>query len=234
MTSGRVGRLLLLGGLNPRDRRALLLGLAVIVPASSYVLGVRPYRRALADIHERAAAEQELLERELALLASADSLPEAIRRAEEAAARAEDRTLRSPSTVMAEGELTDLLERSAARSRVLLEEIRGGEMARGEEPPPGLGIIRLHLRGESDLQGVLTFLAEIETNQLLLRVRGLALEPEVARPEARNDEEGPREAVPTGVVTFQLILDGFAGPERGPDEGAPLRSGPADQEGPQT
>jgi len=111
------------------------------------------------------------------------------------------------------------------RSHVLLEEIRGGELARGEEPPPGLGIVRLHLRGESDLQGILNFLNEIETTQLLLRVRGLALEPEVARPEASDNEEGPREAVPTGVVTFQLIIDGFSRSGGAPDEQAKIRSG---------
>jgi len=228
MISGGKGGFLRLGGLSPRDRRAILLGLVAIVPAMGYVLGVRPYRRALAEVHDRAAAEQELLDREMALLGSASSLPEAIRRAEEAAAQAERRMLQAPSTVLAEGELTDFLERSAVRSRVLLEEIRGGELARGEEPPPGLGIIRLHLRGESDLQGVLAFLNEIETSQLLLRVRGLALEPEVARPEAVGDEESPREAVPTGVLTFQFILDGFARPEEAPEGQAPSRSGPVD------
>ncbi|MGW8268401.1 MAG: hypothetical protein ACWGSQ_18685 [Longimicrobiales bacterium] len=228
MTSGGTGGFLRLGGLSPRDRRAVLLGLVAIVPAMAYVLGVRPYRQALAEVHDRAAAEQELLDREMALLGSATSLPEAIRRAEEAAVQAERRMLQAPSTVLAEGELTDFLERSAVRNRVLLEEIRGGELPRGEEPPPGLGIIRLHLRGESDLQGVLSFLNEIETSQLLLRVRGLALEPEVARPEASGEGESPREAVPTGVVTFQLILDGFARPEEAPEGQAPNRSGPVD------
>ena len=121
--------------------------------------------------------------------------------------------LQAPSAVLAEGELTEFLETSAYRSRVLLEEIRSGELARGEESPPGLSVIRLHLRGESDLQGMLTFLGEIESSHLLLRVRGLALEPEVARPESDDEDQGPREAIPTGVVTFQLILDGFAHPE---------------------
>ena len=225
MTLGGKGGFLQMSGLNPRDRRAILLGLAAIVPALVYVLGVRPYRGALADVQDRAAAEQELLQRELALLESAPGLPEAMRRAEEAAARVEDRILGAASPVLAEETLTDFLERSAARSRVLLEEIRGGELARGEEPPPGLGIVRLHLRGESDLQGILNFLNEIETTQLLLRVRGLALEPEVARPEASDNEEGPREAVPTGVVTFQLIIDGFSRSGGAPDEQAKIRSG---------
>jgi hypothetical protein len=202
---------LMLNGLALRDRRAILLGLGLLLPAAVWVLGVKPYRAALEDVRDRVVVEKGLLARELALLETAPMLPEKIRRAEAEAAVFEDRLVRAASGVLAEGELTDFLEESAFRSRVLLEEIRGGELGRGEEPPPGLSVVRLHLRGESDLEGVLTFLDEIEKSRLLLRVRGLALEPKVSRP-ASNDESNNdnREAVPTGVVGFQLIVDGFA------------------------
>ena len=60
------------------------------------------------------------------------------------------------------------------------------------------------------MEGVLTFLDELEKSPYLLRIGGLALEPEVAPPEANDDEGGPVLAVPTGVVEFQLIVDGFA------------------------
>lgn len=202
---------LLLNGLALRDRRAILLGLGLLLPAAVWVLGVKPYWAALESVRDRVAVEKELLARELALLETAPILPEKIRRAEAEAGVFEDRLVRAASGVLAEGELTDFLEESAFRSRVLLEEIRGGELGRGEEPPPGLSVVRLHLRGESDLEGVLTFLGEIEKSKLLLRVRGLALEPEVSRP-ASDDESNNnnREPVPTGVVGFQLIVDGFA------------------------
>jgi hypothetical protein len=117
--------------------------------------------------------------------------------------------LRASSGVLAEGELTRFLEEAALESRVLLEQIRSGDMGRGEEPPPGLSLVRLHLSGESDLEGIMAFLAAMERSQLLLRVRGLALEPETARPGG-DGEEGARPAVPTGVVKFQVIVDGFA------------------------
>jgi len=188
-----------------------------MVPTLGYALAVRPYRAALADLQDRIAAEREILGRELALLESASHLPEAIREAEEAAVRAEARMLQAPSALLAEDEFTDFLEGSAAQSRVLLEEIRSGEMERGEEPPEGLSVVRLHVRGESDLQGVLGFLDRIEKSPLLLRVRGLALEPEVARPGPGEGNQGSRAAVPTGVLTFQVIVDGFVRPEGGLD-----------------
>ena len=202
---------LLLNGMASRDRRAVLLGLGILLPAMAYVLGVKPYRAALEGVRDRVIAEQELLSRELALLSDGPTLPGELQQAEAQAAVFEDRMVRAASGVLAESELTDFLEGSAFRSRVLLEEIRGGELGRGEEPPPGLSVVRLHLRGESDLEGVLTFLDEIEKSRLFLRVRGLALEPEVSRPGSDNNENNQTGApVPTGVVEFQLIVDGFA------------------------
>jgi hypothetical protein len=200
---------LLLGGMAQRDRRAILLGLGILLPAVAYVLGVKPYRVALEGVRDRVTAERELLTREVALLAAGPTLPEELQQAGAEAAVFEDRMVRAASGELAEGDLIDFLEGSAFRSRVLLEEIRGGELGRGEEPPPGLSVVRLHLRGESDLEGVLTFLDEIEKSRLFLRVRGLALEPEVSRPNSDNNENSMN-PTPTGVVGFQLIVDGFA------------------------
>jgi len=199
-----------LNGLSSRDRRAILVGMGILLPAAAYVVGWKPYRAALEDVRDRVAVEQELLARELEVMESSGSLPEEIQHARAEAEVYEDRLVQAESGVLAEAELTDFLESSAFRSRVLLEEIRGGELGRGEEPPPGLSVVRLHLRGEGDLEGVLTFLDEIEKSLLLIRIRGLALEPEVARPESENEEGTNRTPVPTGVVEFQLILDGFA------------------------
>ena len=200
---------LLLGGMAQRDRRAILLGLGILLPAVAYVLGVKPYRVALEGVRDRVTAERELLTREVALLAAGPTLPGELQQAGAEAAVFEDRMVRAASGELAEGDLIDFLEGSAFRSRVLLEEIRGGELGRGEEPPPGLSVVRLHLRGESDLEGVLTFLDEIEKSRLFLRVRGLALEPEVSRPNS-DDNESSMNPTPTGVVGFQLIVDGFA------------------------
>jgi hypothetical protein len=204
------GGFLFFSSLDPRDRRAILIGLGILIPSAGYVLAWKPYKTSLEDVRDRVVAEQELLSRELEVMEMSGSLPWEIQQARAEADGHEEKLVRAASGVLAEAELTDFLESTATRSRVLLEEIRGGELGRGEEPPPGLSVVRLHLRGESDLEGVLTFLDEIEKSQLLVRIRGLALEPEVARPESDGDEGGNRTAVPTGVVEFQLIVDGFA------------------------
>jgi hypothetical protein len=201
---------LLLNGVSPRDRRAVLLGAAVVLPGLAFMFGVKPYRAAMEDARDRLAAEEELLEREMELLGSREVLPGEVERLEAEARSFEAGLVRAASGVLAEAELTDFLESAAVRNRVLLEEIRGGELGRGEEPPPGLSVVRLHLRGESDMEGILSFLDEIERSDLFLRVRGLALEPQTARVASNDEENAAPVPVPTGVVEIQLIVDGFA------------------------
>ena len=193
--------------LAPGDRRAILLGLGVMVSAVVILFGVRPIYGALTDARERLAAERGVLAREIQLLESAAVLPKHIEEALRKTAAVDLRLLEAPSRILAEGQLTDLLESSAVLSRVLLREIESIAPARGTEPPPGTETLRLSVSGESDLEGVLTFLDTMESGLLLVRVTGLALEPVLARPETDGDSQA--EPIPTGVVEFQLIIESY-------------------------
>ncbi len=64
--------------LAPGDRRAILLGLGVMVSAVVIIFGVRPSYGALTDARERLALEREVLAREIQLLESAAVLPKRI------------------------------------------------------------------------------------------------------------------------------------------------------------
>lgn len=205
----RVVELLTLRALAARDRRAVLIGLAVLVPALLYMAAVRPYRAALGELRERAAAERALLEREEALLAAAPSLSGSVDSAHELARRAAQRLIHAPNLPLAEAELTGMLETIAALSSVLLQEMRAVEAPgatgadRAEDAAPGTLVpLRLAVRGESDLEGVLTFLQRIEQNPLLLRIAELSIEPVY--------EGSAAERRATGVVRFALILEAFA------------------------
>jgi len=129
------------------------------------------------------------------------------------AERAQFRLVTAANAALAERELTEQLESVAFANRVLLQGLRSIEPARGEEPPPGLRAVRLEVRGESDMEGVLSFLREVETSPLLLKVAGMSLQPEMARPPAtrgrgRNEDRGPPR--PTGVVEFVMIIEAYA------------------------
>jgi hypothetical protein len=207
--------------LSERDRRALRLGALVLLPALLWAGAVRPYRAALEDVRDAAAVERALLERELALLAQAASLPAAVERATDDAARAELRLVHASNVALAEAELTTYLEGVALLSRVLLQELRGVEPGRGEPALPELRPIRLAVRGESDLEGVVTFLARVEESPLLLRVAGVSLEPELE--SAQRGRNGGAPPQPTGVVKFGMIIEAFAPPDA---RGADIASAP--------
>lgn len=194
---------LMLRTLADRDRRAVLLGLAVLLPALLFILAVRPYRTALLDLRERVAAERSLLEREEALIAMATRTPDSADDVQRRARDAGMRLVRAPNVPLAEAEVTNMLETLASLSRVLLVEMRGVAQPRARDDdatPVTIRPLRLAVRGESDLEGVLTFLQRIETNPMLLRVVELSIEPAVpARDEPRSD----------GVVQFGIIVEAY-------------------------
>ncbi|MGD8277652.1 MAG: hypothetical protein PVH00_06480, partial [Gemmatimonadota bacterium] len=119
-------------------------------------------------------------------------------------------------SALAEGELTTELERLAADSRVLLEEMKSIEPPRSATPPVGLQPIRLAMRGQSDLNGFSTFLQHIEENGVLMRVVELSIQPVMERPSNNNGrgrgqtQEPARPAMPTGVVEFAVMVEAYA------------------------
>lgn len=193
-----------LDGLGPRDRRALALGLLVLVPGLVWIAGVRPYRAVVAGLEDRIAAERELLQRERSLLASETEVRSALRKAEKEAGSAGRRLATAPNEALAEAEVTDALEVMGVECRVLLTEIRSVAMQEAEEAPTGVSTFRLAVEGESDMAGVLAFVQEVETSALLLRVVGMTLDP-----VTEEAGEGSTER-PTGVVEFTLVVEGYA------------------------
>ena len=196
---------LLMRNMAARDRRAVLLGLAVLLPALLWIVALRPYRAALLDLRERTASERALLEREEALLARAGVMPGAAAASAERAERAALRLVRAPNVPLAEAELTAFLEEIATLSRVLLQEMRSVQPRRGRDEPVAGTVrpLRLSVRGESDLEGVLTFLQRIEHNPMLLAITELSIEPQYEG-SARN---GDRTA--TGIVQFTFVVEAW-------------------------
>lgn len=206
--TGRFG----LDRLSPRDRRAVRLGLLVAVPIVLWAGVVRPYRQAWSGARDRLEAERALLAREQSLLTGAASLPDALREAGVQAENARRRMVEAASPAVAEGELTAELERLAAQSRVLLQEMRSIEPPRASAPPAGLVPIRLAMRGESDLNGFATFLRRVEENSLLLRIVEVSIQPVLERPvggQRGRGQEPAAPAVPTGVIEFAVMVEAY-------------------------
>jgi type II secretory pathway component PulM len=197
--------------LSDRDRRALLMGVAVIVPVLLWVGAVRPWRNALADVRERIVAERSLLAREQALIANSSDMSDQIRAAAGGAERALRRLVDAPNVTAAEAEVTDYIESSASKSRVLLEEIRGVVPGRHETRPEGIQPIRLAVRGQSDLNGVANLLRRIEEGTMLLRVNELSIQPSVQRTTAADSRSNTTTArsTPTGYISFTMTVEAY-------------------------
>lgn len=197
--------------LSDRDRRALLMGAIVTVPVLLWVGAVRPYRSALSEVRERITAERSLLAREQALIANADEMPDLLRAAAAGTERALRRLVDAQGAAAAEAEVTDYLEASASKSRVLLEEIRAVAPGRHESIPEGLQPIRLAVSGESDLNGVAGLLRRIEEGTMLLQVSELTIEPTAERSTAADSRRNNTVArsTPTGYIGFTMIVEAW-------------------------
>ena len=199
MNVDRIRDVLMLRTIGGRDRRAVIIGLSVLVPALLWMTVVRPYVASRAELTERIAAERALLEREQALIDAAAELPAQVEQATERAQQSSQRLVRAANMPLAEAEVTRYLENVAQLSRVLLQEVRSVDPPRGEQDEEGyVRPLRLALRAESDLEGVLTFLQRIESSPLLLHVAELSIEP-----SAQRDEGQP------GAVQLTVLLHAF-------------------------
>jgi hypothetical protein len=194
-----------------RDRRALLLGLVIVVPVLLWMLAVRPYRDALAETKALVASERSLLAREEGLLETAGHMPDDLDAAEAKADRAWRRLVGTSDATSAEADVTDYIEGLATKSRVLLEEIRGMGPLRSDHPPPGVQIIRLSVSGESDLDGITALLRRMEEGTLLLRMSEMTMEPVVERRRtSTRGNNATTESRTTGYMQFTMTIEAFA------------------------
>lgn len=192
-----------------RDRRALLLGLAVLVPSLGFIWGVRPYRQALADAHDRIAVERDALSRERAAVLEATRSPARKRTADSAMLAARGRVFDGPNDVAAGAAVATYLGEVARRNHVWLASAttRNTVAARGGvaplAAPDGLRPLRVELRAETDFQGLLEFLDALERGEKLVTVERI----DVAKTLRAGEEERETLAVTATVVAYALTGD---------------------------
>jgi hypothetical protein len=185
--------------MNARDRRALFLGLVVLAPALFYIWGVKPYRAALDDVHQQLDTERDALARERAAIAAARKNPQLQHLADSAMRATTPRLFEGRDDVMASAELASYLGDVARARHVWLQDAstRPATLA-----PSGVRTLKVEIRAESDLQGILTFLQALETGGKLVRVERLDL----SRQPNRSDEGGAE------TLALAATITGFAIP----------------------
>jgi hypothetical protein len=198
--------------MSPRDRRALILGAAVLAPAFLVIWGVRPYLAALSDTRQRLAVEREALARERAAVSAARRNPNLQHVADSATRAAAPRLFAGRDDVMASAELASYLGDVARRHHVWLQDAstRAATTAEGD-----VRTLHVDIRAESDLRGILEFLQGLESGGKLVRVDRL----DISRQPSRSDENGAETlALSATVAAFAIPAPSEPSP-RTPDAG---------------
>ncbi|MFN2567813.1 MAG: type II secretion system protein GspM [Gemmatimonadaceae bacterium] len=194
-----------LPNLAPGDRRALLIGLVVAAPMAIWMLVATPYLHAVQETRSRLEASRDLLARERRLLAGAKRYPVVLAEGKTRLAAVAGRLFEGDNESVASAGLATHLRQHARASRVLISELKS---APAERAGNGLTAVSLHVTGESDLEGLLTFLRSLEAGAKLVHVDQLEIES--AQPAAAPGPTPGASAGGAEVLSFQLTVKGFA------------------------
>lgn len=170
--------------MKPSDRRAIVIGVLVLLPGLLFIWVWRPYRAALADARDQLSTERAALARERAAIDNARRNPQLRHAADSAMSAMQTRLFEGKDDVMAGAELASYLGDVARDTRVWLEDAA----TRPSTPAVnGVRTLRVEIRAESDLLGTLMFLQRLERGDRLVRVERLDIS-RVPRSDAGEQE----------------------------------------------
>jgi hypothetical protein len=183
--------------MSQRDRRAIMTGAIVLLPALLYIWAVRPYQSALADARDQLATERATLARERAAIATARKNPQLQHVADSAMRAMRPRLFEGKDDVMASAELASYLGEVAAETRVWLQDAGTRPAVRAAE---GVRTLRVEIRAESDLLGTMMFLQALERGEKLIRVDRL----DISRSRRGDDEDMETLAITATIAGFAI------------------------------
>lgn len=183
--------------LGERDRRAVLLGSAVLLAGLLLRAAVLPYAGALRDAGERLERERALLQREERMLHEAESHRRAFGELGTRLLASVPRLMTGGTLAATQATLAGRVDRAASAAPALLRRV---EPLPSRSAGPGVRAIPLRVEGESDFEGVMTLLAELESGPSVYHVAEL---------ELRAREEGGGSTPGAVVLSFRFTVTGF-------------------------
>jgi hypothetical protein len=191
--------------MTPRDRRAVTLGVLVLLPFAVYLWGVRPFRAALSDARDQLETERATLARERAAVAGAAQNPRMQQVADSVMRAMRPRLFEGKDDVMASSELSNYLGEVAERSRVWLQDA-------GTRPPSptvdGVRTLHVEIHAESDIAGTLLFIQNLENGEKLVRIDRIDL----SRTRVGDDKDSETLSIVATISGFAVTDSGGAVP----------------------
>jgi hypothetical protein len=202
--------------MSAKDRRALMLGLGILLPAFFFIWGVKPFRATLADAQEQLATGRDALSRERAAVAAALRNPQLQHVADSAMRAMTPRLFNGRDDVMASADLVTYLGQVAHTSRVWLQD---ASTRPATTSPSGVRTLHVEIRAESDLAGLLRLLQALEHGKQLVRVDRL----DISR-TLRGQSDGGMETLSIAASITGYAINGEAGADTVAHAAAPLPS----------
>lgn len=158
--------------LGARDRRALIGGALLLIPALLANFVVRPYTRARAALRDRIAEQRDLLGRELVVLHSAGQHTDDLQIARGVLEQQRVYLFQARDPLAATAALVAAVGERARRFGILVESI---ESRPPERLASGLVGVRIEVSARSDFEGLLRWLKTAESDARLVRVDWLTV-----------------------------------------------------------
>ena len=182
--------------LSSRDRRALRVGLCIVMPALLYVALVKPYAASVRHLREKVRAQYALMAREEAVVATLSAIAAEARPAATAEGRAVARIYEATDTALAMTTLgrdvrTALQDAGLAVQRI---EMRDSVARRSGRPE-----LTIDVRAQGDFEAILDALVRLEGNARLIRVSRLSI-----------DKAPGRAANSADSLAFVAVVHGYA------------------------
>jgi hypothetical protein len=184
--------------ISPREKRLIRIAALVLIPSLGYVYGVKPYFASLNAMQDQVVTERATLARERALVLEQARNPNEARDAKLAVMKTAPMLFEGRDDVIASSELAAYVTRIAERARVNLQQAATRPTILSTA---GVRMLRIEIRGESDLQGILSLLNALETGEKLIRFDKLDISHSPGRV---TDEEGYE------TLSIAATVSGFA------------------------
>jgi hypothetical protein len=183
--------------LSASEQRTIKWAVIILLPFAIYLLGVRPYRTALADAQDRLDTERTALARERGAVATARRNPELQHMTDSSLHAMEPRLFEGTDDVIASSDLAAYVGELARANHVWVQD---AATRTATSTTPGVRNLHVELRGESDLRGIMAFLDALEHGDKLVRVDRLDVSRGLSGPGNEQAE----------TLTLAATISGYA------------------------
>jgi hypothetical protein len=187
--------------LSDRDKRALRLGVMLAAPILILQFAIKPYGALLSRRTDEFTTQRGLLSRELQLLQQRAAYETHHVQARRLLAETESQLFLSPDEVSASAALTHYVTEHARRAVVQVRQIQTLPAVPLSEE---VVAVEVEIRGESDFEGVLTFLQGLEFGDKLITIPVIRIE------SVAHDASDVEEPI---VLAFTATMRGFSLPQ---------------------